>query len=331
MKISSSGIGTVASAIASASGGHLLARGGKITQITDDGDRYQRPQWHPDGNQLIFFSDKTTDPVRDPVSKYAIWKINVNTSELTQITSPGPGKSHKFPAVSHDGNKIAYNSDQDGDYNIYTSDINGDNPTQLTADAAADVDAAWSPDDSKIVFRSSRDSYSSGHPDPTKAGAVGNPEIYVMDAADGGTQTRITTDDHKNYRPSFSPDGNKIIFDRELNTESDGNKSDIWIMDYPGGGTQTRLTESLEGDSQVVISPDGTKIAWGSGRALDDGGKYEIYVMNIDGSGVTRMTANIDTDYQMDWSPDGTQIAFSSDRAGNYNIFIMDVIYGRLN
>ena len=331
MKISSGGIGAVATSQA-CGGGHLLARGGKIAQVTDedDGKGYHRPQWYPDGTQLVLHSNKTTASG----SVYAIWKINIDGSGLTQLTFPGEGVVHAFPAVSQDGTKLAYHSNEDGFHNIYTINTDGSgSPTKLTTgDTYHDVDAAWNHDDSKIVFRSSRDSYSSGHPDPTKAGAVGNPEIYVMDAADGGNQTRITTDDHKNLRPSFSPDGTKIIFDRELNTESLTNKSDIWIMDYPGGGNPTRLTESLEGDSQAVISPDGTKIAWGSGRALDDGGKYEIYVMNIDGSGVTRMTANIDTDYQLDWSPDGTQIAFSSNRDdNNWNIFIMDVLYGRLN
>jgi Tol biopolymer transport system component len=102
-------------------------------------------------------------------------------------------------------------------------------------------------------------------------------------------------------------------------------------MDYPGGGNQTRLTESLDGDIQPTISPDGTKIVWASDRAYDDGGTTEIYVMNIDGSGVTRMTANDDRDYQIDWSPDGTKIAFSSKRDNSYDVFIMDVIYGRLN
>ena len=296
------------------------SRSGTVTQITDDGSvAYYRPQWYPDGNQLVLHSKKTSSSG----STLAIWKINTGGDGLTQITFPDTGKIHAFPAVSHDGTKIVYHSNEEGSHNIWTIDVNGSNPNQLTIDdAVLDVDAAWSPDDNKIVFRSSRDTYSAAH--PTNPLGLGNPEIYVMDAADGGTPTRITNDDHKNYRPSFSPDGNKIIFDREL-TPDDGNGSDVWIMDYPSGLNQTRLTESVGKDFQPTISPDGTKIVWVSDRPADDGGVTEIYIMNIDGTGVTRMTANEDTDYQVAWSPDGTQIAFSSNRDNNFDIFIMEV------
>ncbi|GIT17972.1 MAG: hypothetical protein CM1200mP39_07780 [Dehalococcoidia bacterium] len=48
----------------------------------------------------------------------------------------------------------------------------------------------------KIVFTSSRD---------------GNKEIYVMDA-DGSNQTRLTNDSAVDENPSWSADGNKIVF-----------------------------------------------------------------------------------------------------------------------
>ena len=53
-------------------------------------------------------------------------------------------------------------------------------------------------------------------------------------------------------------------------------------------------------------------------------GNYEIYKMNVDGSGQTRLTNNPSYDADPDWSPDGTKIAFVSDRDGNFEIYVMN-------
>ena len=50
-------------------------------------------------------------------------------------------------------------------------------------------------------------------------------------------------------------------------------------------------------------------------------GNDQIYVMNMDGSGLTRLTNNESDDYELDRSPDGTRIAF---RCGNNNICVMN-------
>ena len=76
-----------------------------------------------------------------------------------------------------------------------------------------DVSPAWSPDGSKIVFRSNRD---------------GNEEIYIMNA-DGTGQTNLTNDPGMDWHPVWSPDGTKIAFDswRE-------GKSAIYVMNMDG-------------------------------------------------------------------------------------------------
>jgi Tol biopolymer transport system component len=85
-----------------------------------------------------------------------------------------------------------------------------------------------------------------------------------------------------------------------------------------------------------VWSPDGNRIAFDSDRS----GNADIYIMNLDGSGVTQLTRDpIATLYYIQspedstaaWSPDGKQIAFDSGRDNqmmnyvNHDIYIMDV------
>ena len=53
--------------------------------------------------------------------------------------------------------RIAFESDRDGNLEIYSIGPDGSNPANLTNSPAADTDPAWSPDGTKIAFSSERD------------------------------------------------------------------------------------------------------------------------------------------------------------------------------
>src|SRR3990172_7831398 len=72
---------------------------------------------------------------------------------------------------------IAFESDRDGNREIYVMNADSTSQTRLTNNPASDINPSWSPDGTKIAFESTRD---------------GNDQIYVMNA-DGTSQTRITT------------------------------------------------------------------------------------------------------------------------------------------
>jgi Tol biopolymer transport system component len=209
--------------------------------------------------------------------------------------------------------QIAFSSDRDGNFEIYTMSEDGSDVTRLTEDDANDFDPSWSPDGDKIAFVSFRD-------------GSNNMEIYVMNA-DGTDQTRLTdNDDALDREPSWSPDGEKITFA----SNRDGNY-EIYVMNADGTD-QTRLTDNDDAlDREPSWSPDGESIAFVSDRdsiGEDDevGDVNAIYTMDADdGSDVTRLT---DTDVPLDshpsWSPDGEKIAFVSFRDGNNEIYSMD-------
>lgn len=72
-------------------------------------------------------------------------------------------------------------------------DADGTNVTRLTNDPSSDQYAHWSPDGSKIVFKSSRD---------------GNQEIYVMNA-DGTNVRRLTNNMASDKQPFWRPQARK--------------------------------------------------------------------------------------------------------------------------
>ncbi len=237
--------------------------------------------------------------------------------------------------------KIAFDSNRDGNTEIYIMDTNGANQTRLTTYShAVDWDPAISPDGEKIAFVSDRD-WHSGYP---------SSEIYVMNV-DGTSETRLTNDSTYDDNPVWSPDSTKIAF----TSISIPGTSDIYVINSDGSG-RTRLTVSgdafyptwsprgdeialardphgeginifkMKSDGTDVVnnkhpawSPDRSKIAFTSYRDGDS----EIYVMNSDGSNQTRLTNNTAWDEYPTWSPDGSRIAFVSTRDGNDEIYSM--------
>src|SRR4051794_11122649 len=79
-----------------------------------------------------------------------------------------------FPGAN---GKIAFESDRDGNQEIYVMNADGTGQTRLTANVASDLLPAWSADGTKIAFDSDRDG--------------GYTQIYVMNA-NGTGQTRLT-------------------------------------------------------------------------------------------------------------------------------------------
>ena len=167
--------------------------------------------------------------------------------------------------------------------------------------------AAGGANTSRIAFVSDRDG-----PDPL--GNHGNQEIYVMNA-DGTGQRRLTHEKAADFGPTWSPDGSMIAF-----TSQRGGGFDIFVMNADGTA-QRRLTNFTErglGAAGPTWAPDGKRIAFRSRLK-----QIDIYVVNIDGTGLTKITDGPGGAVTPTWSPDGRRIAFT--REGNRpGIFVMD-------
>jgi len=162
-------------------------------------------------------------------------------------------------------------------------------------------DPSVSPDGTKIAFCAlRRELYS---------------QIYVMNADGTGEKrlTNITTGDA--CGPAWSHDGKKVAFYAFALTHPSRNPA-IWVMD-PDGANLKQLTEHAV---SPTWSPDDRQIAFASDRV----GKFQIYVMNSDGSNVRRLTNDKGEDSSPAWAPDGAAIVFVSDREGEHPaLFLM--------
>jgi Tol biopolymer transport system component len=168
--------------------------------------------------------------------------------------------------------------------------IDGSNQINLTNNSSIDYDHKYSPDGSKIAFRSTRD---------------GNFEIYTM-ALDGSDQKNITNSTADEYEYQFSPDGSKIVY-----ISLEDISTNIYLMNSDGSN-KIKLLDSIDVDDPV-FSPDGAKICYVARPRYTS--YYNIYIMNIDGSNPINLTNNPNgSDHYPQFSFDGSQILFISDR-----------------
>lgn len=257
------------------------------------------PSWSPDGSSIVFHSDRA--------GNFDIWIMDGDGGNPRPLTE---GRGHDFiPRWSPDGSRIVFYSDRQGnvfidhnDLDVYVMNADGSDQTPITDAPGRDMLADWSADGARIAFVSDR---------------AGPYDIFLMDA-DGANPVNLTDNSVEVYNPSFSPNGDRIVFDAPVLEHDD--RYDIFTM-RPDGSGVVNLTASADGhDFNARWSPDGRRLAFMSSRD----GNFEIYVMNSDGSDQRRLTDQGENDHDPSWSPDGRRIVFMSRRDGNPEIYVMN-------
>ena len=152
------------------------------------------------------------------------------------------GVSPALGAFPGENGKILFDSFRGGGEtpDIWTMNPNGSNLVNLTANSEAfDGRASWRPDGRKIAFMSDRETPSN----PTPPGFPGPDfEIFVMNA-DGSNQTQITFNEFDDEVPAWSPDGKRIVFQRDFDKVR--GQADYDILTMKANGTRERnLTNS---------------------------------------------------------------------------------------
>jgi Tol biopolymer transport system component len=311
------------------------ARGGSgerhmenVTQLTTEGDNGEAYfSW--DGRMLIFQSN------RGGYQCDKIWVMNIDGSGKRMV-SPAQG-AHTCSFFFPDGKRIVFASTSHlpGDcppkpdvpagyvwplypYDIFVAGADGSGLKRITDNPKYDAEPIVSPDGGRIVFGSQRE---------------GDFDIYIMNA-DGSDLRRLTDRVGYDGGPWFSPDGGKIVWrawypegEEELARWRDCMEKDyivpfpldIWVMDSDGSNKK-RLTDNGATNWAPSWHPDGKRIIFSSN--MDDwredlkkfGHNFELYLMNLDGTGLERLTVNDVFDSFPMFSPDGRKLSFASNR-----------------
>ena len=113
--------------------------------------------------------------------------------------------------------------------------------------------------------------------------------------------------------PSWLPDG-RILYSGCLG-------DNCGVIAMRADGSAPRQVTAGSNEANPESSPDGQQVAFMSRRD----GNWEVYVVNLDGSGLRRLTRNPANDGLPAWSPDGKYLAFVSDRDGAWAVWVLPV------
>lgn len=246
----------------------------------------------PDGKHLIFSSTHAADPgPQKPLdmSKGYLWMINPN-------------------------------------FTMYRADLNGKNLKPLISKPGYVAETTVAPNGKFLTFTGDWE---------------GDIEIYRANL-DGSNIQRLTNDFGYDGGPFVSWDSKKIVYRRDTLLDDKARqdykdlhaehlvrpgKLEIWIMDADGGNKR-QVTKLGAASFAPFIHPNGKQIIFSSNYGDPKGREFDLYMINLDGTGLTRVTHTPDFDGFPMFTKDGRKLIWGSNRYGKVrgetNIFVAD-------
>ena len=207
---------------------------------------------------------------------------------------------HKFFAIivllmcvaTAASSKIVFNSNMDGNYEIYVMDDDGTNVQRLTHHPDKDKTPRWSPDGKQIAFTREK-RWEPGQ-------KLQQLDVFIMNK-DSSQLQQITDHPGLDVQPEWSPDGKYIAFLSSRSGDWNIYKIDLATRDI------TQLTENPGGITINLQgwSPDGKQVAYTVSYNT-------LYLTDADGRGHQLFLPRKGKEYfSFRWSPDGNEVLYS--------------------
>jgi TolB protein len=276
--------------------------GSNVHRISTGGGRTTCGWWMKGDRRILYSSTHGTSadcPPKPDYSRGYVWPV-YPTYRIYSVKPDGSDIKPLYPRSLKPGEEPGYNAE-----------------------------SVLSPDGSRIVFTSDRG---------------GDLDIWTMNA-DGSRPKQLTHTLGYDGGPWWSPDGRQICF-RAYHPETSEEVADykallkqhlirpttldLYVMDADGSHVRRITNDKKENIASFAPSwtPDGKALVFASNRQDPQRRKFEVYKINLDGSGLERITYGDQFDGFPVFSPDGKQFVWASNCNGKQphetNVFIAD-------
>ncbi len=211
-----------------------------------------------DGRSLAYSVFNTTGNV---------WKASINgmqpiqSASMTQLTFGN--QTIESMSVSRDERWLAYDSNVNGNADIYRLSLAGGEPQQLTHDPADDFSPVWSPDGSQIAFHSFRN---------------GTRDVFVM-SADGSRVEPVIATPAQERLATWSADGQSVAFvvmpdSVFISTRKNGHWGPPRFLVNGSGALWSPDGKNISigaASGILLVTPDGTR-----GKTIDVEGQEQL-------------------------------------------------------
>jgi TolB protein len=267
-----------------------------------------------DGTQVVFASTQ-----HRPTADIYIKSLNGRT--IRQLTSDP--SNDVMPAISPDGERLAYASNRGGNWDIFVMPTAGGRSLQITNAGSDDLHPSWSPDGQKLVF--------------CRMGEVsGQWELWVAEVFNSGASTFIGFGMFPEWCPTGGTGesgGDRILFQRSR--ERGDRAFGIWTLDYQEGqaSNATELASLAEAACiNPTWSPDGAWIAYATVGNPNDWARStssrpntgDLWMMDVNGGTRLKLTSGEALNLMPTWAANNT-LVFVSDRGGVDNLWSMNL------
>lgn len=328
----------------------MEATGENARRVADFGFH---PSWSPDGSKIVVSDKMVRVHTAHTVPESSLYVIDIASGLTEKLES---GHDAIMPAWSPNGHRIAFWFIEKGKQGeLATIPSSGGEPVTIASDPATDWNPVWSPDGKFLYFASNRggnmnlwrvgiDESTGKQTSPPQP--ITTPSRYIrhisfarsghsiayvryesrsnvqsvsfdpVSMAVTGSPQWITQGNNEIGHPDLSPDRTRFVARKPTNTQED-----LAIFDIDGGNL-IDLTNDHFRERNPRWSPDGQSIFFNSDRS----GKYQIWSINADGSGLRQWT---ETDGEGAISPvispSGERLIYTEIHGTRYVPFMMEL------
>ncbi|MFC1550791.1 TolB family protein [Candidatus Neomarinimicrobiota bacterium] len=241
--------------------------------------------------------------------KWGIYILDIGSEEVDLITSSND--PFNFLRLSNNSNRFVFSRKIDGssdeDEEIFIMNFDGTGLLRVTDNDFMDVYPCWSPEDTSLVFLSSRS-------------AALNLDLYII-KPDGSEESKFFDSGSHDADVHWNSDLITFTANHGIWTIKSDGISPIQITEHPDAGEWGAAPYPM-GDYDPRLNPEINKIAFS--RMTDNQnphGGYDIYTVDLTSFELTNLTNTAYTQGLANWSMDGNYIVYEVAAIGSNGVF----------